>query len=216
MDDEDVIRGQMEDTRTSLTDKLETLEQQVSDSVHGATSSVADTVEAVKDTVQDTVASVKETVTAVKESMRQGVSAVKAFFDIHEQANRHPWAVMGGAVVVGYVAGSLLSSAVRATRQKRSTEPIGEQPPSPPTFRNGRHEAPAAEVSSSGNWLRSFAPEIGKLKSLAVGALLNAVREQVQKAAPPDLRPSLNELFTSVTDKLGGVPRSPHAHGGAS
>jgi ElaB/YqjD/DUF883 family membrane-anchored ribosome-binding protein len=104
MDDEDMIRGQMEDTRTSLTDKLETLEHQVSDSVHDATSNVADTVEAVTDSVQDTVASVKETVTAVKESMRQGVSAVKAFFDIKDHADRHPWAVMGGAVVVGYVA----------------------------------------------------------------------------------------------------------------
>jgi hypothetical protein len=64
--------------------------------------------------------------------------------------------------------------------------------------------------------LRSFAPEIGKLKNLAVGAVLNAVREQVQKVAPPDLRSSLNDIFTSVTDKLGGTPRSPHAQGGAS
>jgi len=214
MDDEDVIRGQMEETRTSLTDKLETLEHHVSDSVHDATTNVAHTVEAVKDSVQDTVTSVKETVTAVKESMRQGVNSVKAFLDITDHADRYPWAVMGGAVVVGYLAGSLWGAGARATRQNVSNQAMYEQPPSPPTFRNGRHEAPAAESSPSGSWLRSFAPEVGKLKRLAVGTLLNAVREQIQKAVPPDLGSSLNEIFTSVTDKLSGVPSSPHAQGG--
>jgi hypothetical protein len=107
MDDEDVIRGQMEDTRTSLTDKLETLEQQVSGSVHEATINVADTVEAVKDSVQDTVASVKETVIAVKESISQGVSAVKGFFDITEHANRHS---SGGRGICGRLSFELRGS----------------------------------------------------------------------------------------------------------
>jgi ElaB/YqjD/DUF883 family membrane-anchored ribosome-binding protein len=208
MDNEDVIRGQMEDTRTSLTDKLETLEQQVADGVHGATTNVAETVEAVKDSVQDTVTNVRETLTAVRESMRQSVSAVKGFFDIADHVEHYPWAVMGGAVVLGYVAGSLLSRSAGALRDNVSNERIPQHPPSPQTFPNGRHEAPAAEFSSSGSWLHSFAPEIGKLKGLALGALWAALQERIRKAVPPDIGSSLNEIFTSVTEKLTGAPRS--------
>ena len=118
METEDEIREQMEDTRTSLTDKLETLEKQVANSVSDATTNVTDTVEAVKESVQETVSSVKdsvqETISAVKESMHQGVTAVKDFFDIPSHVDHHPWAMMGGSVALGYVVGSL---AMRATRR---------------------------------------------------------------------------------------------------
>ena len=55
-----VIHDQMEETRTSLQDKLETLEQQVTTSVHNATEAVTDTVDSVKEAFHDTVASVKD------------------------------------------------------------------------------------------------------------------------------------------------------------
>jgi hypothetical protein len=54
MDNEEskeVILQQMQDTRSSLADKLENLEQQVVDTVHTATNAVADTVSSVKDAV---------------------------------------------------------------------------------------------------------------------------------------------------------------------
>ena len=56
-DDPEVIRSQMEETRSSLTDKIERLEQTVTDKVQG----VADTVESVKGAVRDTVDAVKGT-----------------------------------------------------------------------------------------------------------------------------------------------------------
>ena len=45
----EVIRQQMEDTRASLSEKLESLEQQVVGTVHDARDAVADTVQSVKD-----------------------------------------------------------------------------------------------------------------------------------------------------------------------
>ena len=44
MEQEDLIREQMEDTRTSLTEKLETLEKQVAGTVLGTTSNLAEKV----------------------------------------------------------------------------------------------------------------------------------------------------------------------------
>jgi hypothetical protein len=61
--------------------------------------------------------------------------------------------------------------------------------------------------------LRGFAPEIGKLKNLAVRALLNALRDQIQKVVPPDLGSSLHEIFTSAAAKLSAT-LSQHAEGG--
>ena len=48
---EEVIKQQMLETRASLTDKLETLEQQVAGTVHSAKAAVTDTVDSVKEAV---------------------------------------------------------------------------------------------------------------------------------------------------------------------
>ncbi|HWY85994.1 MAG TPA: hypothetical protein VNX28_04675 [Gemmataceae bacterium] len=204
MDNEDVIRNQMEDTRTSLTDKLETLEKQVADSVHVATANVAHTVESVTDTVTSVKDSVEETVTAVKDSMRQGVNAVKDFLDLSQHVQSHPWAMVGGSVVVGYVVGSVLGG--RSETSHAGTSESRSQPAAANGATNGRHEVFASPSPPSGGLLSSLAPEISKLKGLALGALVGAVREMIQKAVPPDLGSSLDEIFTSITEKVTGGP----------
>ncbi len=64
--------------------------QQVVDTVQGATTAVAETVENVKDAVHDTVETVKDT------------------FNLHLQVKRHPWAMVAGAIALGWLAGYLL------------------------------------------------------------------------------------------------------------
>src|SRR5262249_47659347 len=113
MENEELIRKQMEETRTSLTEKLETLEEQVvgagkdtSSAVTGTAGAVKDTVSTVKDSVQDTVSTVKdtvtETVTAVKDTVQEGVETVKSWLDLKAHTEKHPWMVMGGSVLLGY------------------------------------------------------------------------------------------------------------------
>src|SRR5262245_5136733 len=98
----DVIRQQIDETRSSLTEKLETLEGQVRGTVREAKASVEDTIESVKASVQHSVASVKRT------------------FDVRYQTERHPWAMVGGSVVAGFVIGSLVAGRRRA-RDRRLT-----------------------------------------------------------------------------------------------
>jgi len=188
MENEDVIRQQMSDTRTSLTEKLETLE----DKLLG--------------TVEETSQAVSETVANVKESVHDGVEAVKDAMDIGAHVDRHPWLIVGGSVLCGYVLGSLLTENRQPARIAQIPIPPGG-PKVLPGNGNGRHKhhKPQAQASSS-NWLSFLEPEINKLKGLALGATLGTVREMISAEAPPHMAEQLREVIDDVTRKLGGEP----------
>src|SRR5712692_2803337 len=111
---EEVIKQQMLETRASLAEKLETLEQQVVGKVHCATSAVTDTVDSVKEAVQ-------QTVELAKTSVHDTVDAVKDTFDVARHVREHPWLMVGGSVSVGFAAGCLLDRAGAAIRDRLPT-----------------------------------------------------------------------------------------------
>ena len=83
-DDElEVIRERMEETRSSLADKVDALENTIMGTVESATHSVAETVETVKEKVEGTVETVKEA------------------FNLRRHIERHPWLAMGVSVATG-------------------------------------------------------------------------------------------------------------------
>ena len=117
-----MIQQQMEETRNSLSEKLETLEQQVAENVQEASRAVTDSVDTIKETVgavQETVAAVKETVEEtvanVKGSVADTVTSVKDTFDLSLQVREHPWMMVGASVFVGYWVGSQPSSAATSS-----------------------------------------------------------------------------------------------------
>jgi ElaB/YqjD/DUF883 family membrane-anchored ribosome-binding protein len=213
MENEDVIREEMEDTRTSLTKKIETLETQVAGTVQGATSNVAETVEAVKDTVetvketvQETVAtvreSVEETISTVKETVQDSITAVKGMFDIPAMVDAHPWLMFGGAIGVGFALERLL---VKPAAHRRGFLGAASEPMFPAHYSG---EDLASSPSSSrrplAGLMKTFEPEINRLKGFAVGALLGSVRDAVANIVPEHMAPKLREVIDSVTQKLGG------------
>jgi len=156
--DEDRIRDQMTETRTSLSEKLEKLEEQVAGTVTGATDTVKGTVEAVKETVADakdavtgTVDAVKETVEAVKDSVQETIGAVKDtvqstvqtvkdtvkggvdymkdLLDIPRQTRRHPWIALGAAVASGFCLGRLLGGKSSKTADIPTTMSVAANRP---------------------------------------------------------------------------------------
>jgi len=171
----------MEETRSSLADKLETLENEFRETVEGATEAVSNTVEA----VQETVETVKET------------------FDPRKQVERHPWLMMAGAVATGYVAGCLLE------RSPPARSAATQQPPPPMPFVGAGAAPPAAPPTAPAS-PGPFASSLEKLKGLAIGSLMSVVRELVTRAAPPTIVSELVSVVDDVTTKLGGKPlRSP-------
>lgn len=200
----DAIRRQIENTRSSLTDKLETLEAEVRQTVCNAKDAVVNTVETVKQKVEQTVDTVKHT------------------FDLRAQVDDHPWAMVGGATAAGFVAGSLLPAtdrmARRMSRQDTGLTPLamgnGPAPPPPPfthyTPPEPARSTAAATTEAVQGWLgdlaQRFHPEINQLKGLAIGAAMALVRDLIRQSSPPNLTPQLSNIVDSVTEKLGGRP----------
>jgi len=199
MENEELIRQQMENTRSSITEKLETLEEKVSDDIQAATGSVADTVKA----VQDTVSSVKETVEggaeAVKEVVQESVQTVKQWFDVKSQVQDHPWLVMAGAAGVGFCLGSILGRASISAPQALVGNGHGR------THQDGHGVSQGKRRSEkTPSWLSEFAPQISQLKGLAVSALLGSVRDMVMRSVPQQTGSVIEEIIDSVSQKLGG------------
>jgi ElaB/YqjD/DUF883 family membrane-anchored ribosome-binding protein len=199
-EDPEVIRRRMEQTRSSLAEKLEVLEQKVANTVEEATSAVSETVHEAKEAVAETVETVKETVTST-------VETVKETLDFRAHVRNHPWTAVGGSVAVGFLGGWLMGPE-HPHAHAGSHEPAAAEPEAEPEREaawSGPSHQPAREHRGWLNWLQStFGAEIDKLKGLAIGTVAGVVRDLVGQAVPENLRPMVTDMINSVTTKLGG------------
>jgi len=211
---EEVIRQQMEETRTSLVEKLETLEHTVAETVTAATETVSNVKEAVQETVDSVKGSVQDTVESVKET-----------FDVPAQIRRYPWLFFSGSMVLGYVGGRMLHradwfrGAYTAPDARYYAAPAfetavprtnGFQQPAMGEPAEPRPVAAAPAKPRQKGWLESltesYSSELAKLKGLAIGAALGLVRDSLVKSAPENLRSQVAEVMNTLTTKLGGEP----------
>jgi len=224
----DMIRQQMEETRTSLQSKLETLENQVvntvqdsvtavTDTVESVKAAVQDTVDSVKDTFQETVDTVKDTVQGTVDSMQETVETVKEHLDIRQYVEEYPWAMFLGSAAVGYVGGCLLRGTPAPSRSALPPGPVFQGEPmarETPRQRfvdeNRVSSAPRHAEQPKESWFNSlndlFGNEMTKLKGLAIGTALGIVRDMVASSTPPPVAKELAEVIDNFTVKLGGEP----------
>jgi ElaB/YqjD/DUF883 family membrane-anchored ribosome-binding protein len=208
----EVIRHQMEETRTALTDKLELLEQQVVETVEGASTAVAETVESVKEVVQ-------ETVQTVKDSVQESVEAVKHALDLKGQVDRRPWTMLAGATALGFLGGYLLRGRRAGRVGEKATEPAGRAPRAashqgvPESHHSGGSNAARNGIGSAtagpgllANLGDTFQAEISQLKGLAVATLLGIVRDLVTQSVPEPMERQVEDVMNGITVKLGGQP----------
>jgi len=234
-DDPEVIKHQMEIQRESLAAKLETLEREVTgkvqdakDAVETAREAVNETVANVKQTVNETVETVRESfqssVEGVKESIHSSVEGVKETFDIPLQTRRHPLAMFGMAVGVGYVSGLILNrinceprtaprnwpevpreqrmgSYQTGARGSTTAAPMVETPRRPDT---AGIAPPQLQPTWTSQVMETVAPELQKLKGVAIGTVMGVVRDLVTQRTPEPMRPQVTEVINGLTQKLGG------------
>lgn len=196
--DIDNTQRDIDDTRSAMTEKLELLGERVRETVEGAQASVEDMVETVRDTVDSTVAVVKQTVEGaqasvegivenVKGSVGETVAAVQRTFDPHHQMGQHPWLLLGGSLVVGYLLGSGGNghrAAVRPASEPRFS------PASRPAGLSRESSAPFSPPQGLGSSLQEqFKDEIAMLKSAAVGAVVSTLLAVVKQALPSSTQP---------------------------
>jgi len=202
-----VIQQQMEETRSRLAEKLDQLTQQATG-----------TVETVAETVTDTVETVSDTVHTVTETVQDTVETVREVFDIPGQVRKHPWAMFGGAVALGYFFGWL--TAPRPT----VLHPVGPAaPPAPPTpaqsgvnrlqdywkeEQSSAQESRPQEGQPEGWWdslTRTFGPTFDKVKGLALGATLGLARDVVAGSMGNNLSSQVQDVFDDLTSRMGGT-----------
>jgi ElaB/YqjD/DUF883 family membrane-anchored ribosome-binding protein len=180
----------MEETRSALTRKLETLENRVLGTVETAQQKVEETVDRVKSTFHETV------------------DGVKRAFDVRYQARQRPWTVFGCSVVAGYLLGNLDARRVRQIGHWAQSLSSGDG-----RARYGAMSSGTASYTRSArpgvmDTLRErFGDEIEQLKAAAVGALIGAARDWL-KESMPGLAPQIDRIACQTTEKLGGEPVS--------
>jgi len=212
----EVILQRMEETRTSLSEKLDELEQKVVGVMGGATEAVTDTVESVQASVE-----------SVKGAMEDTVQAVRSAFDIRGHFEHNPWMAFGGAVLVGFLGGRLIGAGARAVRSSLphgpgltgAHTPTATAAPPPPTYHPATSEpTPAASKGSGKSFLDSLlegplGEAADQMKGLAVGALMGLFRDLAADNLPESIGKSISETVDELTTKLGGKKLPAHALG---
>jgi len=203
MEDQELIRKQMVDTRTALSDKLEALEKKVADTVQPVTDAVERTTEAVAQTAEN----VKESVKVVTEKVEETMQSVVSTFDLRKQAERHPWLVLGVAATSGCLIGAIMSR--RSARQHDAPA------------RSKHHAKGSNGASHSADWSGGsrrmkekeqpakqslFAEEIRTLKGLAISSLLGFVRDLAKRAVPGTIGDRIAEEVDTLTTRMGAQP----------
>jgi ElaB/YqjD/DUF883 family membrane-anchored ribosome-binding protein len=214
-----VIRQEINETRQSLTEKLETLENQAMGTVQKAHDTVQDTINTVKSSVTETVDTVKSTVAGT-------VDSVKRTFDIDHQVQERPFVCAGLTFAAGAIAGAIIKGArhhpvhtnggfhASFAESQRSLSSISAHEPQP--YNNLVPES-AASFSSDHERKRDlnhglFSPELEKVKELALGTVMGVVRDLAKDSLPSAYGPHIDEVMNSATIKLGGLPLADILH----
>lgn len=199
-DETELIRNRMDDTRASMTDKVETLEKQVTETVQETAQTVAETVSTATEAVDQTLEAISETVETVTET-----------FDISGHIQNHPWLAFGGAVAVGYLFGSMMSANRSAAAPAAALPPEPAHDPDPVEMAETEAEAeiaPEAEAEiapDASDGRPGLGDLLGGLKGLAIGSTLSMFGQVFLNAVPADMRSGLSGLIKDVTESLGGT-----------
>jgi ElaB/YqjD/DUF883 family membrane-anchored ribosome-binding protein len=209
-----------------LTEKLDILEARVRETVEGAQSSMEEIVETVKDMVDTTVKAVKqgvegaqstveEIVETVRETVGDTVETVKRTVDVQHQVDQHPWLMVGGATLAGYLLGSWgggstspafsthdSSSYAAGTTAERSASHAKQDCLPPSDGESSVHPQLQQPQQGLGSSVQEpLKDEIAIIKVAAVGALVSTLREMVNQVVP-----TLAPHIERARSQRGGQP----------
>jgi ElaB/YqjD/DUF883 family membrane-anchored ribosome-binding protein len=159
------------ETRNAISQKIEMLEHRLQETVEGTKTTVEEMVDRVKDAADDFVDRTKQT------------------FDPTYQVHQHPWAMVGGAILVGYVLGMLES------RMSSGGGASGVYPYYPPNApeEEGASVMPTRSSQLSNLW-QDVSQEISGEIEHAKGALIEVGRSFIHDFFQQAL-PALGQAF---------------------
>lgn len=209
--DPEIIRRQMEATRSHLTEKLEAIEEKVTSTVKETTDAVTDTVGEVKDAVQGTVE-------GVKEAVHDTVEGVKSAFDFKAHFQSHPWLMVLGAAGLSFVGTKVLMGRGRRRRdddhddwgERRGYTSAGSYQAAPAAASSTYATHTARSEPEGPGWMQklvdSLGPSATKIKEMGIGMSMGLLDRLIGSALPDDMRGGVREMLDSMTTSLGGKP----------
>jgi ElaB/YqjD/DUF883 family membrane-anchored ribosome-binding protein len=167
----------IEDTRSAITEKLDLLEERVRETVKGAQSSVEEIVGTVKETVEETVNTVKRTL------------------DVPYQVNQHPWLMLGGATLAGYLLGRWSGGSTSPAHFTNDPASAAADTTADTSVSHAKQDClppadgelsihPQLQQDMGSSVLAQVKDEIAMIKVAAAEALISTLREMVKQAVP--------------------------------
>jgi ElaB/YqjD/DUF883 family membrane-anchored ribosome-binding protein len=101
---------QIDERRAAVTGHMGRVEERAQEMVDGVKSTVESAMESfkqVQETVEGTKAAVDEMLESVTGTMHDTVERMKPATDLFEHLQQNPWLLLGGAILMGYIFGSL-------------------------------------------------------------------------------------------------------------
>ena len=198
----EMIRKQMEQTKLQLAEKLESLEQQVSTTVHTTETAVNATMGAV------------ETVTG---AVHNAVDSVANLLDVSRHVEKNPWLVVGGAVVVGYLAAEFLTAPTgeSVSAPETASNPITNQPD------GSSEDVPLAYTPSNrvGHPYGTTSSPWHQLQDAVIGSLISLVPQTLSRIIPIVVDQMVDnwsqppkDLSSMTAESEGPAEPSPESH----
>jgi hypothetical protein len=162
----------------------------------------------VKQTVEGAQASVEDMVENVRGTVGETVATVRHTFDVHHQAEQHPWLMVSGSLVVGYLLGNRSGGSTSAAL---STTDPRLAPASPPATASRASPARSQPQQEMGSGVRErVKDEIGIIEGAVMGAVVRTLGEMVKHTllppTPPITSARTNEdKARGLTDVKAGV-----------
>ena len=178
------------------------------------------TVEAVKQGVEGVQSTVGEMVETVKGTVGETVETVKRTFDVPHQVAQHPWLMLGGAALAGYLLGIwsgggtspaffINDSESSAAGTTADTSAAHAKHASLPPADNESSVLPQLQQGVGSSILDQLKDEIAIIKVAAVEALISTLREMVKQAVPT-LAPHIERARSQRGDQaLDRPPQQP-------
>jgi ElaB/YqjD/DUF883 family membrane-anchored ribosome-binding protein len=138
---ENHIKHNIEETRAAMNEKLGIIEQRVHRTMEGTKSTIdsfAEGVDRIKEAIEGTTSAIDNSIGAFKYAVDETVERVSSTAALIDQVKQNPWIMLGSAVLLGYVIGSL-------NRQEALDK---GQAPNEATPSFASHPAAASPVSS--------------------------------------------------------------------
>jgi hypothetical protein len=162
--------------------------------------------------IEDTRVAMTEKLDKLEGRVRETVDTVKRTLDVPHQVDQHPWLMIGGAMLAGYLLGSWgggrtspafstndsASSAAGTTADMSASHAKHDcLPPSD----NASSVHPQLQQGMGSSVLDQLKDEIAIIKVAAVGALISTLREMVKQAVP-----TLAPHIERARSQQGGQP----------